>query len=395
MTGEEVSGAKRIVLLGAGHAHVQVLKSFGEEPVPGARLTLITPETHTPYSGMLPGLIAGHYGFEDAHIDVRPLCDFAGARLILDKARGIDTASQTVQCGNEPSVPYDVLSIDTGSTPNTASVPGASEHTIPVKPISQFLDRFEKLKERVLDAGGKRRIAVVGGGAGGVELTLSLEQRLRRELSEAGRDPAGLHFFLVNADKHILAGFPERFRKRFEAILRERGIDLIAGAPVTRVEEGLLQIEGKGAERADDILWVTAAQAPDWLEETGLRLSDKGFLAVDEFLRAEGTQDVFGAGDVIAFGPRSLPKSGVYAVRAGPVLAENIRRLVAGRALIPYQPQAEAMYLVSTGERYAIGTRNGLVFGGRWVWRWKDWIDRRFMAKFKDLPNHAVADNTA
>jgi selenide,water dikinase len=141
-TSNEIPVIKDVVLVGAGHAHVQVFKRFGMKPVPGVRLTLITSEVHTPYSGMLPGLINGHYSFDEAHIDTGPLCRFAGARLYQSTATGIDRAAKTVICDNRPPVPYDILSIDTGSTPNTAGVPGAAEHAIPVKPISGFLERF-------------------------------------------------------------------------------------------------------------------------------------------------------------------------------------------------------------------------------------------------------------
>ena len=161
---------KDVVLIGAGHAHVAVLRMFGMAPLPGARFTLITREVHSPYSGMLPGLIAGHYRFDDAHIDTAPLARFAGARLYQDEAIGLDLANRRVICRNRPPVPYDLLSIDIGSTPNTAQISGAVEHAIPVKPIDGFLARFMAMKERVLARKGSTRIAVIGGGAGGVEL---------------------------------------------------------------------------------------------------------------------------------------------------------------------------------------------------------------------------------
>ncbi len=389
-THSETPVIKDVVLIGAGHAHVQVLKRFGMKPMPGVRLSLLTRDVHTPYSGMLPGLIAGLYGFDEAHIDTGPLCRFAGARLYKGSAIGIDRAAKTVICDNRPPVSYDILSIDTGSTPNTASVPGADEHAIPVKPISGFLSRFEAMRQRIIEAGGNQRIAVVGAGAGGVELILSLEGRLRRELSEAGHDPARLALTLIAANDRILHNFPESFSRRFETILKDRGIEIITGGPATRLESGAVEVAGLGRLPADEVLWVVQAKAPGWLETTGLALDGNGFLSVDEYLRASGVEDIFGAGDVIAFGPRALPKSGVYAVREGPILAENIVRLLTGRPLKPYRPQRQAMYLVSTGEPYAIGARSGFVFGGAWVWRWKDWIDRRFMTKFNELPKMAV-----
>ena len=394
---------KDVVLVGAGHAHVQVLRRFGMNPLAGVRFTLIAREVHTPYSGMLPGLVAGKYGFDEVHIDTGPLARFAGARLYQSAAIGIDVAASRVVCDNRPPVPYDVLSVNTGSTPNTALVPGAAEHAIPVKPIDRFLHHFEALRARVA-GGGKRRIALVGAGAGGVELLLALERRLRREAEAAGRNSHDLSFVLISGMNTILPGFPAAFRRHFEVICAERGIEIVTGSLVQRVEPDRLHLSGGSSIAADEVLWTTEARPPDWLKSSGLPVDETGFVKVDEMLRADGHADIFAAGDIVAFGPRPLPKSGVYAVRAGPVLAENIRRALTGKRLTPYRPQREAMYLISTGEDHAVGTRNGITFAGNWVWRWKDWIDRRFMRRFNELPEmtlepagtaYALADTAA
>jgi selenide,water dikinase len=388
MNGVSQPIVKDVVLVGAGHSHVTVLRRFGMDPIPGVRFTLISRELHTPYSGMLPGLIAGHYGFDDAHIDTGPLARFAGARLYQDEVVALDLAGRRVICRDRPPVPYDLLSLNIGSTPNTGSVPGASEHAIPVKPIDGFLGRFEALKARVLARKGRTRLALVGAGAGGVELLLSVEHRLRREVTRAGFDAAALSFALVSDVAEILPSFPAAFRARFQRILAARGIAVFSGVPVTRVEPGRLLLDGHAPVEVDEILWTTQAAPAQWLAKSGLPLDARGFLAVDDTLRA--AVDVFAAGDTIAFATRDLPKSGVYAVRAGPVLADNIRRTLTGRSLRRFRPQGEALYLVSTGERYAVGTRNGLVVEGAWVWRWKDWIDRRFMRRFNELPAMAA-----
>ena len=380
---------KDVVLVGAGHSHVTVLRMFGMKPIPGVRFTLISREVHTPYSGMLPGLIAGHYAFDDAHIDTGPLARRAGARLYQDEVVDLDLAARLVICRRRPPVPYDLLSLNIGSTPNTADVPGAGEHAIPVKPIDGFLSRFEALKARVLARKGRTRLALVGAGAGGVELLLSVEHRLRKEVTRAGLDAGTLSFVLVSATADILPSFPAAFRSRFHAILAERGIAVVTGASVTAVEAGRLLLDGHAPIEADEILWTTQAAPARWLAQIGLPVDPRGFLEVDDTLQVTGHHEVFAAGDTIAFAPRELPKSGVYAVRAGPALADNIRRSLTGRSLRPFRPQREALYLVSTGERRALGARNGITVEGAWVWRWKDWIDRRFMRKFNDLPDMA------
>lgn len=374
------------MLVGAGHAHVEVLRAFGMRPLPGVRLTLVAREVETPYSGMLPGLVAGHYAFDETHIDTGPLARFANARLYNDAAVGLDLAGQKVLCRRRPPVPYDILSLDIGSTPNTGSVIGAEEHAIPVKPIDGFLGRFDALAARVLKRRGKARVALVGAGAGGVELLLAVERRLRRDVGAAGLEPGSLSFVLVSGSADILPSFPKAVGRRFARILRERGIAVVTGARVVRVEAGRLHRSEGEPVLADEILWTTEAAPPPWLRGTGLALDEGGFVAVDANLRAVGREEVFAAGDVAAFGPHALPKSGVYAVRAGPVLAHNIRSALSGRRLRPYRPQRDALSLVSTGERHAIGTRNGLTVEGDWVWRWKDWLDRRFMERFNHLP---------
>jgi selenide, water dikinase len=381
---------KDVVLVGAGHSHVTVLRMFGMKPIPGVRFTLISREVHTPYSGMLPGLIAGYYGLDDAHIDTGPLTRLAGARLYQDEVVDLDLSARRVVCRHRPPVPYDLLSLNIGSTPNTADVPGASEHAIPVKPIDGFLSRFEALKARVLARKGRTRVALVGAGAGGVELLLSVERRLRQEVARSGLDAGDLSFVLVSDVADILPGFPAAFRARFHAILAARGIVVVTGAPVTAVEAGRLVVDGHAPIEADEILWTTQAAPARWLAQVGLPVDPRGFLKVDDTLRVAGFHEVFAAGDTIAFPARELPKSGVYAVRAGPVLADNIRRTLIGRPLRPFRPQRETLCLISTGERYALGARNGLTVEGAWVWRWKDWIDRRFMRKFNDLPEMAT-----
>lgn len=384
---------KDVVLVGGGHAHVTVLRKFGMRPIPGVRFTLISRELHTPYSGMLPGLVAGHYDFDEAHIDTGPLARFAGARLYQDEAIGLDLAKRQVICKQRPPVHYDLLSLNIGSTPNTADIPGATEHAIPVKPIDGFLARFDALLARTMQRRAQTRIALVGAGAGGVELLLSVERRLRREAARAGLDPGGLSFVLVSDTPDILPTFPQAFRAHFRDILTSRGIDIITNAAVTRVDDGRLVLADGETVEADEILWTTQAAPARWLAGTGLPLDARGFLKVDEYLRVAGHDNVFAAGDTIAFAPRTLPKSGVYAVRSGPVLAENIRRALTGHSPKRFRPQRDALYLVSDGGKFAVGTRNGRVVSGAWVWRWKDWIDRRFMRKFNDLPEMTATAN--
>ena len=386
---------KDVVLVGAGHSHVGVLRMFGMDPMPGVRLTLVTRQVHTPYSGMLPGLIAGLYDHDQAHIDTAPLSRFARARLYHSEVIGLDLAARRIVCRDRPPVPYDILSINIGSTPSARQIPGVAEHAIPVKPIDGFIERFEAARTRVLKARGRARIGVVGGGAGGVELLLSLHRRLSRDVAAAGFDPSGLVFTLITSSDELLPTFPPRMRHRFAELLHERGITVVAGGKAMEVRADAVLVDGNGPVALDEIFWTTRAAPAAWLADTGLALNSDGFIRVTETLQSVSHPDVFAAGDIAAIEGHAPPKSGVYAVRSGPPLAGNLRRMLEGKRLVAYKPQREALYLISTGERYALGARNGFTFEGAWVWKLKDFIDRRFMAKFNELPEMAAADATA
>ncbi len=385
-----------IVLVGGGHSHVGVLKSFGMKPVPGVRLTLICTDMHTPYSGMLPGYVAGHYEYDEVHIDLSRLAVFAGARLYRDEVIGLDRVNQKVLCRNRPPVPYDFLSINIGSTPQLAQVPGAAENAVAVKPIQRFNDRWLALLARVKQHPGQLTIAVVGAGAGGVELLLAMQFRLRNELQKLSRSPDDLTFHLFTDAPVILPTHNEAVRKRFESVLATRGVVVHLSAAVTEVFARSLRTASGESLAADEIVWVTSAGGAPWLGETGLALDGNGFIKVADTLQTLTDPNIFAAGDIASMVNFKLEKAGVFAVRQGPPLTENLRRSVEGVALQMYHPQTSWLALISTGDRYAVASRGWLAFAGKQVWRWKDWIDRRFMSKFQDLqPMEAGAQTSA
>lgn len=375
-----------LVLVGGGHSHVAVLKRFGMKPLPGVRLTVICKDVMTPYSGMLPGLIAGHYTFEETHIDLGPLARFAGARLYCDEVIGLDLEGRRVLCRGRPPVVYDLLSINVGSVPMTLDVPGAAANAVPVKPIDRFVAHWEALQRRVLAHTGRSRIGVVGAGAGGVEILLAIQYRLRQLLSAEGRHGEQPEFHLFTDTHQILPTHNRRVRARYRRILAGRGVHLHTDHRVSRVEPGAIHCDNGQHFALDEILWVTWAGAAGWVAETGLEVDERGFVRVNDFLQSTSHAEVFAAGDIASMVNHPRPKAGVFAVRQGPPLAANLRRAALGRALRPYVPQRQFLSLVSTGDRYAVASRSHWALEGAAVWRWKDWIDRRFMAKFRDLP---------
>jgi selenide,water dikinase len=371
------TGARHLVLVGAGHAHVEVLRAFGRNRPCNMRMTLITREAASPYSGMLPGAIAGHYRRDETEIQVAPLARFAGAELIVDEVTSLDAQARLVHRKAGPPIAYDFLSLDIGSTPNIGDVPGAAAHAIPVKPIDGFFARFDRLHADVL-AGRIQRLALVGGGAGGVELLLAVAHRLRRD-----RPGQPLELTLISGSERILDGFSAGFRRRIEAALAEQAIAVVAGARAVGVSPNGVTLASGRFVAADAVLWTTQASPASFLADAGLECDEHGFLLVDEMLRAKEHPEISAAGDMIAFAPRALPKAGVYAVRAGPVLAHNLRASLAGTGLSPFRPQRRALVILATGPRHAVATGYGFTLEGDWVWRWKDRIDRRFMARFR------------
>ncbi|MBV9734325.1 MAG: selenide, water dikinase SelD [Acidisphaera sp.] len=354
-----------LVLLGAGHAHVEVLRRLAMRPMPGVRTTLIAREAHTPYSGMLPGLIRGEHDFDAAHVDLAPLAAASGARLLLAEAVSLDLAVRTVQMAGRPEVGFDLLSLDVGGEPAT---PGGG---MPVKPIGRFLARL-----RALEAGlqGGDPVAVIGGGAGGTELALALARRFGRRA----------RIVLVLPQPAPLPEAPARARAVARDALAAAGVIVVRGAAAD-CADGTLRLADGRAIAVQAALWATGVRAPGFLARAGLACDAQGCVRVDATLRSVSHRFVFAAGDCAAVGGAARPKAGVWAVRAGAPLAANLRRAAAGQSLRPWHPQARALAILGLGDGRGLAWRGGWSFSGRAVMRWKRAIDARWMERYARL----------
>jgi len=366
---------RRVMLIGGGHSHVEVLRRFALQPDPSIALTLVSPDPATPYSGMLPGLIAGHYTHEETHVALAPLARWAGARLVVDRVEALDPYTKTVTLGSGRREAFDFISIDVGSAPDTR-IPGALAHALPVKPVAGFLTAWARIQADAA-VGSVRTIGVVGGGAAGVEVLLAMQWHLAQVLrADAPR------FALITDQSALLQQHPPVVRARFGRLLVERGVVLhLASAAVAVEAGGVLVTQGRRIS-LDRTIWAIAAAAQPWPARAGLACDEQGFIRIDEHLRSTSHPFVFAAGDCAAQEGHPRPKSGVFAVRQGPPLAANLRRAALGAPLQSYVPQRNALALITTGDRHAIASRGPFVAEGDWVWRWKDRIDRRFMAKY-------------
>ncbi len=393
--------------MGGGHSHAIVLRQLGMQPLEGVRLTLITNLVDTPYSGMLPCHISGLYSFDDSHIDLRPLANFAGCQLVMDEVIALNPEQRVLKCANHPDISYDVLSINVGSTPTTVDIPGAAEWTIPAKPVPKLLQAWgDLLKDIRQHPQDPIELAIVGGGVAGVELILNMQARILRLLEELGRPPEQLTFHLVHRGADVANGRNRWTRQHLRQLMQKRRIQLHLNESVVEVKaspEGARHhcqlISDSGLTLScDRVFWVTNASAPKWLQGSGLALDPDGFIAVADTLQSQSHPTVFAAGDVATMVNHPRPKAGVFAVRQGPPLFENLRRILRDQTPKPFFPQTQSLNIIDTGTGTAIASRGPFGFESVWARRWKHWIDGNFMALFSEFPKMShrsrLADST-
>ncbi len=364
---------QHLVFIGGGHTHALVLLWLAEKPIPDTQITLISNTLKTPYSGMLPGFIAGHYSEEDIHIDLKKLAEQSNIQLIHDQVIGLDLQRKTIQMSSQAELKYDKLSINTGSTPNL-NIPGAKEYALGVKPISQLTDIWQQLLNEYSQK--TQHWAVVGAGAAGVEIILAIAHRFKTMNRP-------IQLTLVYSGHHILPGYHRRLRNKALLALNKANITLVPECRVKEVTHNSLIAENNHQLSINQSLWCTPAVAPEWPKESGIATDDNGFIEVNAYLQSTSHKDVFACGDVASLLASPRPKAGVYAVRSAPFLIDNLRASLAEKPLQPARFQQDFLSLLALGEKNALGQRSGIAFSGNWVWRWKDRIDQRFMAQFK------------
>ncbi len=369
-------GTKQLVLLGGGHAHVHVQRSLIDRPLHNTSVTLVTPFTRQVYSGMLPGWIAGHYALDDCVISLSALAKSASVRVVQAAASRIDFARRDVTCDNGERVGFVVLSIDTGSVANVAAIDGVREHAMTVRPIERFIEQMTQLNATLAaHRGALQEIAVIGAGAGGVEIALALQ------FATARGDPLApaCRVTLVSAADTL----PGRVASRVARALTAAGIRLRVGVAATRIDRNGVTLADGSAIAAQHVIVALGAAAAAWPRQSGLWCDELGYIVTNSFLQSVSHANVFAVGDCATMRDVARPKSGVFAVRAGSPLERNLRRALAGDALEAYTPQQRSLYLISTGRRHAIASWGPLSWQGDWVWRWKDRVDRAFIAKYR------------
>lgn len=368
-----------LVLIGGGHAHALVLRMWAMKPVAGTRVTLINPGPTAPYSGMLPGHIAGHYTREALDIDLVKLARFAGARLILGAATRVEPEAKTITIAGRGAIGYDVASLDVGIHTEMPGLPGFSEHALGAKPLDTYTDAWRDFRAQAKAGAVAPEVAVIGAGVAGVELAMAMAHALRRDLGGAAT------VALIEAGDEIAGKNPET-TARLRAALDGFGVAVHTRAEVTGVTVEGVQLAGGETVPSRFTVGTAGAIAHAWVGESPLPVTEDGFVRVDSHLRVEGHWDLFAVGDCAHMTHAPRPKAGVYAVRAGPVLLDNLRAVLTGGKTRAYQPQADYLKLISLGGKSALAEKWGRTVSGPLLWRWKNRIDTKFMAMFQDLP---------
>ena len=370
------SEKKRLLLIGGGHAHLFVVEALRRLPTEVrsiVEVTLVSRELHTPYSGMLPGLVAGHYRTSECHVDLTALCAASAVQLVQGRVDALDLKTNQAKAA-EFTMPFDLVSLDIGSTPPLQGIPGATEHGLSVKPIDRFLTEWRAFQAQVELLTKPVHMVVVGGGAGGVELVLAMAYRLKSKRA--------LVKWSVVSRGELLPGYPRRAAAMMAARLAAAGVAIRTQTEIARVASGRLFFSDGSEAAYDQLLWANGSAPQAWPAAAGLRCETDGCVSINAHLQSLSHPQVFAAGDVATDVAQPRPKAGVFAVRQGPILADNLVRAATGQELRRYQAQNDYLSLLSTGERHAIACWYGLVWQGQWVWHLKNRIDHRFMQRF-------------
>ena len=368
----QIPFTRDLVFVGGGHTHALVLRQWGMNPLPGARVTVINPGPTAPYSGMLPGFVAGHYTRAELDIDLVQLARFAGARMINGAVTAINPIAKTITVPGRPPIAYDVAAIDIGITSEMPNMPGFAEHGVPAKPLGIFASRWDAFRETAVDP----TLAVIGGGVAGAELAMAMAHALRAK----GQTPT-VH--LIDRGK-VLSVLGITARQKMKAALETNGVTIHENAAVTALTSEGVQLEDGSIVPSDFTVGAAGAKPHDWQSDIGLQMHD-GFIWTAATLQTSDPS-VFAVGDCAYFSVDPRPKAGVYAVRQAPVLFDNLRAALSGASLRAYKPQKDYLKLISLGDKKALAEKFGTAKAGGLLWKWKDRIDRTFMNQFADLP---------
>lgn len=365
---------KHLVLVGAGHAHMTVLKNLLTFLDAGHRVTVVGPSELHYYSGMGPGMLSGIYSPDEIRFPVREMTLAQGGEFVEDRVVRVDGAARVLELSQGGRLSYDVVSFNTGSlVPVDQRLVGHSA-VFAVKPIENLLAArtyiLAGLRQKPLD------IVVAGGGPAGVEIAANIRRLVK--------DACGTAAITLVAGRGLLAEFNARVRRLVRKRLARLDVSVLDGEWLESARGEQVRL-ASGRELSCDVLVLAVGVKPSELfKDSGLPVGEDGGLAVNQFLQSERFPEMFGGGDCISFEPCQLAKVGVYAVRQNPILLKNLQRALGGGELIPFSPQKDYLLAFNMGDGTAVVRWKSLVFDGKIGFALKDYLDRRFMKMFQD-----------
>ncbi len=355
------------------------------QPIPNAELVCISDFPIATYSGMMPGVLSGQYSVSDMEIDLVRLCNSAGSRLIIGNVIGLDLEDRMIQFENRPPLSYELLSIGIGSRPTFRGVQIEDDsNLLAIKPMQSFLERFEKRVEELSGLSRPAKIAIIGGGLGSIEVAFCLKHRLANDPVWKSRFKAQPDITLVTGSESIGTGLLPSTVKRVKKQFSEQGVQFREKCRVVILNRHGFETQDGQQIEADIVIWATNAVGPPLLGELSLETDNRGFLTTRPTLQTTSDDNIFAVGDSGTIKSSETPKAGVFAVRQGPFLWENLKLSIARKQLRKYTPQSGFMKLINIGNDEAVMEYKGLSFEGKWCWRIKDRIDRKFMAMYQD-----------
>ena len=366
-----------LVLVGGGHANIQVLKSFGMRPIAGLRISLISDVINAPYSGMLPGFVAGEYNHDEMHINLIRLANFANARFIRSKITSIDNINRRIHFEGRPEISYDLISVNTGITPDFGDIKGAREHCIAVKPISHFLSYLPQVDTTVTSP--TDTIAIIGSGAAGIELAFAFRARFNKK-------NVSPKIIIIGATDRFFPNLPKKCHISICEQCKQADIEVRLGDPVVEVSDKVVTLNSGFKLAAEQTFLVTGAKPSEWLKYSSLNLTSDGYIEVNSTYQSISDKRVFAGGDIAKIKNQPRPRSGVFAVRAGPILAENLRLALNGLALKPNKQQSRYLSLIMLSNGRVMATWDRMYIFAKWLWPVKKWIDQKFISNFSNLP---------
>jgi pyridine nucleotide-disulfide oxidoreductase family protein len=376
---------RRLVLAGAGHAHVHVLAALAREPIPNLDIVLISPYPRQVYSGMLPGWIAGHYTLEECVIAIEPLAAKANIQFVQAAVVGLDANARQLTLSNGDRLGYDWLSINSGPLANTQLIRGASkasggkhEIVVPVRPIENFIKDWGRV-QRALGLGGQR-IMFIGAGAAGCELAMATAHYALEMSNTHGVQPSTV--MLASAEATVVSGMPASVSAGVQKRLQALGVAVYRSARAEQIKADSVQLSDGHTVMVDFVVVCNGSAAAAWPANAGLAVDDNGFISTNAHLQSVSHPNIFAVGDCATMRDFDRPRSGVFAVRAGPPLLKNLRLALESKPLRVYRPQSRWLYLISCGGHYAIGSWGSMVWQGELTWHWKNKIDRAFVSRY-------------